>query len=258
MSMRVAGGLSLLLVVVLLVVAPHGGVSYPTSLSCSQDLATTTTVMNSMMQPMSNAAAAQQHQFTVERDGTTLACDGTASVAQGDNLVVKVTGTLQSAVAASGWTAGVGPNYIVEVTQATALVRAMSPVGESRYAACPDSAGSNNRITSPGVDVLVTPVAAGELKIRLASAYGYGTVYLADECTLTATGTASVSTVSGFLVCKTMDNQLVTPFEHSLADLRACQVAPPLQPEASAMRCAALTQAVLRPVHRLRHHPGDV
>lgn len=136
-----------------------------------------------------NAPEAQKHFITLTDASGESLCGGT--VQQGAELTIQVDQALAGLVTADGWNMGVGPNYIVEATNAFLELRDDS--SEERGCA-------NTRIANPGASINVYALQAGQMTIRLLSAYGFGQVWASEECDITVEGSKTLVQQAGFLV----------------------------------------------------------
>lgn len=170
---------------------PNHVTAFPSLLvnACDRPMQVGEVVMGVPVAPSGNAPAAQSHTLNVAAaSGDTTSLCGT-TVTQGTPLSLAVDPTLVGLVTADGWSQGVGPNYLVEATNALLIT---DDVAAER--GCGDS-----RMVNP-VDTTILPLEGGETVVRLLSAYGFGQVWASDECTITVTGDRTVARHDGFLV----------------------------------------------------------
>ena len=159
--------------------------------SCDRVLEIGHEIMGVPVAASADAPDGQQNSFllTSESSAGQSVCGG--SVAQGTELTVSIDDTLVGLTTASDWSAGAGPNFIVEATNGFLELR--NDPNEER--GC-----SNSRIVNPGASINVQPLEAGEMVVRMLTAYGFGQVYAAEECIVTVTGAKVVAEDVGYLV----------------------------------------------------------
>lgn len=176
----------------LLLLSLRDAVAYPTFIveNCERRLEIGETIMGEPVAPSVQADDDRQHAVDVLTDSGTSACGTT--VQQGTRLTIHVDPTLANLVTAEGWTEAGGPNYIVEAANAY--------LGTDDNNAMAARGCGNSRIVNPGVNTTVFPLIAGDVVVRLLSAYEFGQVYAAQECNVMVTGTRTVVQHAGYLV----------------------------------------------------------
>jgi len=164
---------------------------------CNRTLEIGEVIMQVAVAPSANAPADQRHTLGLSADLSSDAsdtftdlCGSTAN--QGDALSIQVDPALVGAVSASGWAAGVGPNYILEAEGG--VIEAPLDIDPA------DKGCQGSRQVNPHVAPTVYPLQAGTMVVRLLSAYTFGQVWASPECTVTIEGTRTVAQHDGYLV----------------------------------------------------------
>jgi len=152
----------------------------PSFLTCDRNLQIGEVIMTFPVAPSVNAPANQRH--TVSLTDATGASVCGSTVNQGEEYTIQVDSNLVTAD---------GPNYIVESTNSFLQTDA----DDGFEVAC-----TNTRIVNPGEFTAVFPLQPGEMFVRLLSAYQFGQVYAAEECTVTVTASRAIALHDGYLV----------------------------------------------------------